>query len=60
MGWATQTDVANKPISLTSVDEVVNVWLPLFGHNVIHGHMRLVLSGCKMNVMTHRLETRLP
>ena len=57
-------DVANKPISLNSVDEVVKVskkfQVPPFGHKVIHGHTRLVLTGCRLNVMTHGLETRLP
>ena len=57
-------DVANKPISLNSVDEVVKVskkfQVPPFGHKVIHGRTRLVLTGCKLNVMTHGLETRSP
>ena len=56
--------VANKPISLNSVDEVVKVskkfQVPLFGHKVIHGHTRLVLTGCRLNVMTHGLEMRSP
>ena len=64
MGWATRDDVTNKPISLTSVDKVVKVShkirLPLFGHKVIHGHTRLILTGCRLNVMTHGLETRSP
>ena len=57
-------DVANKPISLNSVDEVVKVSKkfqePPFGHKVIHGHTRLVLTGCRLNIMTHGLETRSP
>ena len=57
-------DVANKPISPNSVDEVVKVskkfQVPPFGHKVIHGHTRLVLTGCRLNVMTHGLETRSP
>ena len=57
-------DVANKPISLNPVDEVVKVskkfQVPPFGHKVIHGHTRLVLTGCRLNVMTHGLETRSP
>ena len=57
-------NVANKPISINSVDEVVKVskrfQVPPFGHKVIHGHTRLVLTGCRLNVMTHGLETRSP
>ena len=57
-------DVANKPITPLSVDEVVRVTskcmvLP-FGHKVIHGRVGLVLQGYKMNVMTHGLEKRSP
>ena len=56
--------MANKPISPTSVDEVVKVShkvrLPPFCHKVIHGHTRLILTGCQLNVMTHGLETRSP
>ena len=64
MGRVVHDDVANKPISLNSVDEVVKVSkkfqvLP-FGHKVIHGHTRLVLTGCRLNVMTHGLEMRSP
>ena len=58
------TDVANKSISLSSVDEVVRVSdkceVPPFGHKVIHGKVDLTLFGCKMNVMTHGLERRSP
>ena len=64
MGRATRDDVANKPISSTSVDEVVKVshkvQLPPFSHKVIHGHTRLILTGCRLNVMTHGLKTRSP
>ena len=46
------------------VDEVVRVaskcTVPLFGHKVIHGKVNLVLHGCRLNVMTHGLEKRLP
>ena len=64
VGWVVHDDVANKPISLNSVDEVVKVskkfQVPPFGHKVIHGHTRLVLTGCRLNIMTHGLETRSP
>ena len=57
-------DVANKPISLLDVNEIVRVaskcTVPPFGHKVIHGRVDLVLRGCKMNVMTHRLEKSSP
>ena len=57
-------DVANKPILPLNVDEVVRVaskcTLPPFGHKAIHGKVKLVLHGYKMNVMTHGLEKRLP
>ena len=56
--------MANKPISLSSVDEVVRVSdkceVPPFGHKVIHGKVNLTLFGCKMNMITHGLERRLP
>ena len=56
--------MANKPISLSSVDEVVRVSdkceVPPFGHKVIHGKVDLTLFGCIMNVMTHGLERRSP
>ena len=64
MGWATWDDVANKPISPTSVDEVVKVshkvQLPHFGHKVIHSCTRLILTGYRLNVITHGLKTRSP
>ena len=57
-------DVANKPILLLNVDEVVTVTskctLSPFGHKAIHGKVNLVLHGYKMNVMTHGLEKRSP
>ena len=57
-------DVANKPISPLSVDEVVRVaskcTVPPFGHKAIHGKVNLILHGYKMNVMTHGLEKRSP
>ena len=64
VGWVVHDNVANKPISLNSVDEVVKAskkfQVPPFGQKVIHGHTRLVLTGCRLNVMTHGLETRSP
>ena len=57
-------DVANKSVTLLSVDEVVRVShrckVPPFGHKVIHGSVSLVLQGYRMNVMTHGLEKRSP
>ena len=64
IGRVMHDDVAKKPISINSVDEVVKVskkiQVPPFGHKVIHGHTKLVLTGCRLNVMTHGLETRSP
>ena len=64
VGRVMHDDVANKPISINSVDEVVKVskkfQVPPFDHKVKHGHTRLVLTGCRLNVVTHGLETRLP
>ena len=58
------TNVANKAITPTSVDEVVRtsnkVQVPPFGHKIIHGKTGLTLQGFKMNVMTHGLEQRSP
>ena len=34
--------------------------VPPFSHKIIHGSVGLVLQGYRMNVMTHRLEKRLP
>ena len=57
-------DMANKHITPLDVDEVVRVaskcTVPSFGHKVIHGEVNLVLHGCRLNVMTHGLEKRLP
>ena len=57
-------NVANKPIAPLDVDEVVRVaskcTVPPFGHKVIHGKVNLVLHGCRLNVMTHGLDKRLP
>ena len=57
-------DVANKPITPLNVDKVVRVaskcTVPPFSHKVIHGKVNLVLHGCRLNVMTHRLEKRSP
>ena len=57
-------NVANKSIGPLDVDKVVRVaskcTVPLFGHKVIHGKVNLVLHGCRLNVMTHGLEKRLP
>ena len=64
MDQVMRDDVANKPISLNAVDEVVKVSMkfqvPPFGHKVIHGRTRLVLTGCRLNIVTHGLEMRLP
>ena len=64
LGNAVVNDVINKPITPLNVDEVVRVaskcMIPLFGHKVIHGKVNLVLHGCRLNVMTHGLEKRLP
>ena len=57
-------DVANKPIMPFNVDEVVRVaskcTVPPFGHKVMYGKVNLVLLGCRLNMMTHGLEKRLP
>ena len=64
LGQVVLNDVASKPISPLSVDEVVRVaskrTVPPFGHKAIYGKVNLVLHGFKMNVMTHGLEKRLP
>ena len=64
LGQVVINDVANKPIVPLDVDEVVRVaskcTVPPFGHKVIHGKVNLVLHGCRLNVMTHGLEKRLP
>ena len=57
-------DVANKPVTPTSIDEVVRVCskasVPPFGHKVLHGKTKLLLHGYWMNIMTHGLEKRSP
>ena len=64
VGQKVRTDVGNKNISPTSVDEVVRVntkfQIPLFGCKAVHGRTGLLLIGYKLNVMTHRLEKRSP
>ena len=64
LGQVVMNDVANKPIAPLDVDKVVRVaskcTVPLFGHKVIHGKINLVLHGCRLNMMTHGLEKRLP
>ena len=64
LGQVVINNVANKPIALPDVDEVVRVaskcTVPPFGHKVIHGKVSLVLHGCRLNVMTHGLEKRSP
>ena len=64
LGQVVINNVANKPITPLNVDEVVRVaskcMVPPFGHKVIHGKVNLVLHGCRLNVMTHGLEKRLP
>ena len=64
LGQVVMNDVANKPILLLNVDEVVRVTskctIPPFGHKAIHGKVNLILHGYKMNVMTHGLEKRSP
>ena len=64
LGQVVMNDVANKPILLLNVDEVVRVTskctIPPFGHKAIHGTVNLILHGYKMNVMTHGLEKRSP
>ena len=64
MGQELRTDVGNKNIAPTSVDEVVRVSskfqiLP-FGCKAIHGRTGLLLMGYKLNVMTHGLEKKSP
>ena len=64
LGQVVINDVANKPITPLDVDEVVRVaskcTVPPFGHKVIHGKVNLVLHGCRLNVIIHGLEKRLP
>ena len=64
LGQVVVNNVANKPITPLDVDEAVRVaskcTVPPFGHKVIHGKVNLVLHGCRLNMMTHGLEKRLP
>ena len=64
LGQVVVNDVANKPVVPLDVNEIVRVaskcTVPPFGHKVIHGRVNLVLCGCKLNVMIHGLEKRLP
>ena len=64
MGQEVRTDVGNKNIAPTSMDEVVWVSLkfqiPPFGCRAIHGRTGLLLMGYKLNVMTHSLEMKSP
>ena len=59
-----RTDVGNKNIAPTSVDEVVQVSLkfqiPPFGCKAIHGRTGLLLMGYKLNVMMNGLEKKSP
>ena len=59
VGQEVRTDVGNKHITPTSVDEVVRVsskfQIPPFGCRAIHGRTGLLLMGYKLNVMTHCL-----
>ena len=59
-----RTDVSNKNITPTSVDEVVWVsskfQIPPFGCKAIHGRTGLLLMGYKLNVITHGLEKKSP
>ena len=64
VGQEVRTDVGNKNIAPTSVDEVVWVsskfQIPPFGCKAIHGGTGLLLMGYKLNVMTHGLEKKSP
>ena len=64
LGQVVVNDMANKPIMLLDIDEIVRVaskcTVPPFGYKVIHGKVNLVLHECRLNVMTHRLEKRSP
>ena len=64
MGQEVRTDVGNKNIAPTSVDEVVWVsskfQIPPFGCVAIHGRTGLLLMGYKLNMMTHGLEKKSP
>ena len=64
VGQEVRTDVGNKNIAPTSVDEVVRVsskfQIPPFGCKAIHGRTGLLLMGYKLNVMTHSSEKKSP
>ena len=64
VGQEVRTDVGNKNITPTSMDEVVWVsskfQIPPFGCKAIHGRTGLLLMGYKLNVMTHGLEKKSP
>ena len=64
VGQEVRTDVGNKNIAPTSVEEVVWVsskfQIPPFGCKAIHGRTGLLLMGYILNVMTHGLEKNLP
>ena len=64
VGQEVRTDVGNKIIAPTSVDEVVWVsskfQIPPFGCKAIHGRTGLLLMGYKLNVMTDGLEKKSP
>ena len=64
MGQEVRTDVGNKNIAPTSMDEVVRVsskfQIPPFGCKAIHGKTGLLLMGYKLNVMTYGLEKKSP
>ena len=64
VGKEVRTDVGNKNITPTSVDEVVRVsskfQIPPFGCKAIHGRTGLLLMGYKLNVMIHGLEKKSP
>ena len=64
VGQEVRTDVGNKNIAPTSMDEVVRVSLkfqiPPFGCKAIHRRTGLLLMGYKLNMMMHGLEKKSP
>ena len=64
MGQVPLENVANKVVAPTAVSEVVRsnnkFKVPPFGHKVVHGRTKLILTGYRLNVMTHGLEKRSP
>ena len=64
VGQEVRTDVSNKNITPTSMDEVVQVsskfQMPPFGCKAIHGRTGLLLMGYRLNLMTHSLEKKSP